>query len=496
MADPVAQSMDGVLGGMIDEVSAPLSSGARLGGGDLGEFDGVAAYSMAQLERVRDVLARLAAVRRLSRFYPGDHPAVDDAANELFSVIVAYHREGVDVQLAFHEGEIIFGEQRLPAESVMFDQLVREVAAAGIGTIIFRAGLSAPELRNAVPLLSADSVDVIRAGGLDALLSSCNAPHIFVGEVHVVEDTIDHGETSVEALASYNDAVSLVHEVDRLLAANRTVSGSRIKGAVRGLVDNVLENETATLQLSSLKKADEYTYYHSANVSILSIALGSRISDDRRFLTSLGTSSLMHDIGKLSVDPRILNKPGALSPEEWALIRRHPVRGAEMAALTPGVDRAAVVAILEHHMRYDLEGYPKRVPARPQHLASRIVAIADTYDAMTSHRAYSAPRVQDEAMGIIAKIAGTALDPDLSRLFIRLMGIYPPRSVVRLSSAEIGIVLSAGEYDPALPNVRVVADATGKIIEPRDIDLATAEGLSVAGCLDASTLNIAVEDFL
>ena len=463
---------------------------------DLVEFDGVVAYSARQLQRVRELLASLAAVRRLARFYPADHPAVGDAVTALFEVLSVYHGEGADAQMSFHDGEVIFGEHVLTTESILFDQLVREFTAAGIGTLIFRVGLSPDELRRAVPLLSADSVDTEGAGGLEALRRSCNVPHIFVGEVHLIDERIEHAEGADQALASYKSAVSLVHEIDRLLSAGRAVSASQIKGVVRGLVDNVITNQDACLQLSGLKSVDEYTYYHSANVAILAIALGSRITDDRRFLTSLGTSSLLHDIGKLAIDAKVLNKPGALTPEEWALVRLHPVRGAEMAALIPGVDRAAVVAILEHHMRYDLVGYPQRTPRRPQHLSSRIVAIADTYDAMTSRRAYSAARPADEAMALIAKISGTALDPTLARLFIRLMGVYPPRSVVGLSNGEIGIVLRAGLHDPALPYVRIIAAASGNMIEPADVDLATVEGLRVSGCLDQSTLNIAVEDYL
>lgn len=476
--------------------AAPSPTSGLLVDGDAADFDGVAAYSARQVLRVRDLLARLSAARRLLRFYPSDHPAVSEAVGELHACIGEYHGEGVDAQLCFHDGEIIFGEQILPAESILFDQLVREMTAAGVGTLVFRSGLSAEELRRAMPLLSADSVDVERAGGLEAMRGACNAPHVFVGGIHLVDERIDTAEGAELAVDSYNNAVSLIHEVDRLLSANRAVPAAKIKGVVRGLVDNVFANEAACLQLSGLKSADEYTCYHSANVAILSIALGSRITDDRRFLTSLGTSSLLHDIGKLAVDTRILNKPGVLTPEEWALIRRHPVRGAEMAALIPGIDRAAVVAILEHHMRYDLGGYPQRTPQRPQHLSSRIVAIADAYDAMTSRRAYSDPRPQDEAMALIAKISGTSLDPTLARLFIRLMGVYPARSVVRLTSGEVGVVLRAGATDPTLPCVRVVSGADGTLIAPRDVDLAMVEGLRVSGCLDPSTLNVAVEEYL
>ena len=464
--------------------------------GDAVEFDGVTMYSSKQLGRVRDLLARFSAARRLSRFYPGEHPSVDEAVNDLFATIAIYHSEGADVQLSFHEGEIIFGEQVLTGESIAFDQLVREMDSAGIGTLIFRAGLTAEELRRALPLLAADSVDVQRAGSLEQLRLSCDAPHVFAGEVHIVNDETEAAEFGDEVTGAYSGAVSLVQEIDRLFRANRAVSASKVKGVVRSLVDGVLSNEGASLRLSGLKKFDEYTYYHSVNVAILSIALGSRITNDYRFLTTLGIGSLLHDIGKLALDPEILNKPGALTPQEWALVRRHPVRGAEMAALIPGIDRSAIVAIAEHHMRYDLAGYPRRLPPRPQHLTSRIVAVADSYDAMTSRRAYSAARVQDEAMALIVKISGSSLDPTLVRLFVRLIGVYPPRSVVRLTNGEVAVVLSAGTVDPVLPQVRIIASASGAIIEPKDLDLAETDGVRVVACLDPRTLNVEVEDYL
>jgi len=258
----------------------------------------------------------------------------------------------------------------------------------------------------------------------------------------------------------------------------------------------VLSNPQAMLQLTGLKNYDEYTFYHSANVAILSIALASKITNDYRFLTSLGVGALMHDVGKLSVDTEILNKPGALTPQEWALVREHPVRGAEIAATIPGVDRSAIVAILEHHMRHDLTGYPQRRAPRPQHLTSRIVAIADAYDAMTSRRAYSAARVQDEAVALLAEGAGSSLDPTLTRLFIRLIGVYPPRSVVRLTNGEVGIVLHPGASDPLRPTVRMISDASGAIVDAEDVDLSLREDLSIAQCLDARSLNVEVEDYL
>lgn len=461
------------------------------------EIEMAARYSHAQLRRARDVLTRIYAVRRAARFYPMDHPAVAEGIGVFHDVVSAYHREGVDVRLAFFEGEILLGEQLLTEESVLFDQLVRDMTSLGVGSLTIRRDVTVEELTRVMEILASDARDIENAGGIASIMQTMHLAHVEIGSVTALERPQPVvGDLTEEARASYGGAVSLVREIDRLIRVNRHASSGKIKGVVRSLVDNVLGNRYAMLQLTGLKNYDEYTFYHSANVAILSLALGSSITNDYRFLSSLGVGALLHDIGKLSVDLDILNKPGALTPDEWANVREHPVHGAQMVSLLPGVDKAAVVTILEHHMRFDSTGYPSRQPARRQHLASRIVAVADTYDAMTSRRSYSAARVQDEAIALLVQSSGTSLDPVLVRLFVRLMGVYPPRSVVRLTAGEIAIVLRPSPDDPVRPVVRVIATPAGEFVDPVDIDLTTAPELSVRGCIDPRLLNIEVDDYL
>jgi HD-GYP domain-containing protein (c-di-GMP phosphodiesterase class II) len=207
-------------------------------------------------------------------------------------------------------------------------------------------------------------------------------------------------------------------------------------------------------------------------------------------------AALLHDIGKLSINPAVLNKPGPLTPDEWAQVRQHPISGAEMVSQLPGLDKSAIVTILEHHMRWDGTGYPTRTPCRPQHLNSRIVAIADAYEAMTSRRSYSAARVEDDAMLNIAQGSGSAFDPELVRLFVSLMGVYPPRSVVRLSTGAVAIVLAAGEADLARPTVRLITAPGGEFVVPQDVVLESVPDLGVTACLDPQLLNIDVDDYL
>jgi HD-GYP domain-containing protein (c-di-GMP phosphodiesterase class II) len=456
-------------------------------------------FNPHQTKRARDLLARLAGARRAVTFYPHGHAVVGENVTGLMNVIEQYHHEGVDVPLIFFEDEVLLGEQLLPQESVIFDQLIRDMAASGQTSVNFRMGLTAPELERALSVLAADSAGLEAKGGLEAAVKAADIPNVEIGTVAFARDS-DEGEhhDSEDSNQSYQQALDAVREFSKHVKSEGHPSADEARVAVKSIVDNILGNRSAMLELSGLKNYDEYTFFHSVNVTILCVALGTLISTGRRFLNSLGVGALMHDVGKMTVELDVLNKPGALSSEEWEHMRMHPVYGAEVAATMRGLDRASIVVILEHHMRYDLDGYPERRPRRAQHLTSRIVAIADAYDAMTSKRPYAVTHLQDEAMETLAKNAGTAFDPVLVRMFTQMMGVYPPRSVVRLSGGEVGIVVKPTR-EIVSPVVRVIADADSNMIEPYDVDLSdseSAKGRRVEVCLDPEPMNIEVDDYL
>lgn len=485
---PQADDMDG----LEQEPTAPSDAEHRV-------LDAAGAattsYTTRQIGRVRGLLTALYSVRRTSRFYPLEHPATLDGARELLARIKEFHAEGVDVELAFFDGELLFGQRLLPEESVLFDQLIRELTSIGVGTLLITKGLELQETLKMISILAADAEEIERSGGIPRMASEIGLVHVVIGEVRAFDKDQD-AEGEGDPGESYGGAIELMREIDMLVRRNRAVSATHVKSVVKSLVDNVVTNRYAMLQLTGLKNHDEYTFFHSANVALLSLALGSMITSDHRFLSSLGTGALLHDIGKMTLDTDILNKPGALSPDEWALVRQHPITGAEQAALVPGLDHSALVIIFEHHMRYDGGGYPSLAKRTRQHLGSRIVAVADSYDAMTSRRSYSAARMQDDAMGLLVRSSGTAVDPVLLRLFVSMMGIYPPRTVVRLSDRSVGIVLEPGADDPVKPLVRVIAEPGGRMVEPVDVDLSKTEDLSVDRSIDGRQLNVEVEDYI
>ena len=453
-------------------------------------------YSAKQASHAKEVLKALYALRRSVRFYPLEHPAVVENVAQLGRSLAIYHDEGVELQLAFFEGEILLGDQLLAEESVTFDQFTSEMQAIGVGSLIFKQGIESAEIARAAVVLSVDDCDVEAAGGILRLAQAADIPHVQIGLVLAAQPEFVGTEDEM-AYHAFTSAVELMEELDDTLRRDMAVNPTKVRTVVRSLVDSVLNNRSSMLQLTGLKNYDEYTFYHSVNVAILSLALGSLISKDEKFLSSLGTGSLMHDIGKLAIGHDLINKPGQLSPEEWAAMQRHPVLGAEMIAMMPGIDKSSIVSVLEHHMRYDGTGYPRRPVPRPRHLVGRIVAVVDAYDAMTSRRSYSAARVQDEAMSLLAQGAGDSLDPVLVRLFVNMLGMYPPCTVVELTSGEVAIVVKPTDGEPLKPTVRVITTADGSLVdEPFDILLAERHDLSVRGTLDPRLLNIQVEDYV
>jgi HD-GYP domain-containing protein (c-di-GMP phosphodiesterase class II) len=223
-----------------------------------------------------------------------------------------------------------------------------------------------------------------------------------------------------------------------------------------------------------MKSHDEYTFFHSVNVCILSIALGrmSGLNDEQ--LKVLAVGALLHDIGKIRVDTSILQFPGRLDQDQWKQIKLHPQEGAAsiMAAAAPGQEIAATVAF-EHHARFDGSGYPS-VTRREHdlHFFSRLVATADTYDAITTRRSYRRAETPNRALGVLLKGSGTFYDPDFVRAFIELVGIYPPGSLLMLDGGEVAMVTQTVEAG-AVPELVLVRTEQGTLLEePERIDAA------------------------
>ncbi len=219
-------------------------------------------------------------------------------------------------------------------------------------------------------------------------------------------------------------------------------------------------------------------------------------------MRALGLAAMLHDIGKVRTPLEVLNKPGTLTPDERAIMRRHPVDGAAILRATPDMPRLAAIVAFEHHLRADGTGYPDGVQRTPINLGTVLCSIADAYDAMRSTRIYQPATPAGRIMEIMVNNTGEQFDRHLVRRFIHLMGVYPPATLVRLSDASVGIVVESGGDAGFV--VKLLFDAGGSRLDVPRLQRLGQDGepapggaaLTVEAPLDPSLYDLDPGDYL
>jgi putative nucleotidyltransferase with HDIG domain len=229
-------------------------------------------------------------------------------------------------------------------------------------------------------------------------------------------------------------------------------------------------------------------------VSILTMGQARGLGVEGALLREFGLAALMHDIGKVKTPSEILNKPGELTAQEFEILKRHTVEGAEILRSTPEIPTLAPVVAFEHHLRADGTGYPTSVTRPTLNLGTVLCGIADVYDAMRSQRIYQEAFPTDRILAVLQRNDGAQFDQHLVRRFAQLVGIYPAGNLVRLDSGAIAVVTRTYAPDPYRPQVRVIATSDGTRLErPYSVNLweaAEGEPQSVKAPLDPANFAI------
>jgi len=426
---------------------------------------------MNATERARladELLRRLAAAIRGAQLYAPGHPLVTRAVTALADTLVLVHAALPSVAIGIVGEELVVGDIPVPRAAETMGELMRRLRHAGIERIVIDRGVQADEIMQLVETVS-------RSDSGDQTAALARLPHIRVGRLQA-EDQVD---ATVGDMATfrrlYDDAV----KVAETLWESTGVEGIPDADAARGMVDSlaqaVAQNRTALLALTALKNYDNYTFTHMVNVSILTMGQARGVGIDGPLLREFGLAALMHDIGKVKTPNEILNKPGKLTEQEYDILKRHTVDGAQILRKTPEMPTLAPIVAFEHHLRADGTGYPSA--ERPQlNLGTTLCGIADVYDAMRSQRVYQPAFPTDRILAVLQRNDGKQFDQHLVRRFVQLVGIYPAGNLVRLGGGEIAVVLKAHAPDPYRPRVRILIGRGGTTLEkPLDLNLWEAE---------------------
>lgn len=253
----------------------------------------------------------------------------------------------------------------------------------------------------------------------------------------------------------------LIDEIFEDVRLGHHVKTEQARQVIQDMVSVIIENASAALWLTNLKKRDEYTHIHCMNVSVLAVAFGRHLGLSRKELELLGLGAMLHDVGKMRTPDAILQKPGRLTAQEFQIVKRHPEDGYQIMKATGEIPLEALEIIRFHHERLSGVGYPLGLKDEQVSLRVMITAIADVYDAMTSDRSYRNAITSEQALKILYHQAGRHFRQDLVAEFTRCIGIYPVGSLVELSTGAIGLVIASDSNSRLLPLVLLVCAPDG-----------------------------------
>jgi HD-GYP domain-containing protein (c-di-GMP phosphodiesterase class II) len=308
----------------------------------------------------------------------------------------------------------------------------------------------------------------------------------------------DYGRADV----LYNESRALSRSIMDDVRLGRAIDIKEVKTTVSHAVKTILESPDAVLWLSKIRSRSEYTAEHSVNVGLLAINFGRHLGYEEEDLNRIGLCGMLHDVGKALTPLEVLHKEGALTIDEFEVMRRHTTDGRDILMSHPDVIHGAVDVAYSHHESLDGTGYPRKLKSAGISEITRIVTICDVYDAITADRCYRKGQSSLRAFEVLNREAGVKFDKRLVEEFVACIGLYPTGSLVELRNSAHGIVVSTNYRNHHLPRVLMVRDQDRQPCEERIVDLQKAsgqegrEGWLIRNVVPNGTLGVRVEEYV
>lgn len=428
----------------------------------------------ARFATARSLARALAVAQNNAALYPASHPHVVQSATEFAEAAAAVFDLGLtEVTLNVYKETLFIENHVLPEESVTYRKLILDLLSRGISALTMQRSFSSRDASVVATMLN--SADVASISTARDFLAASGVTSVIIAETTELDDAVheeEDRENKAAGRAVYDRGVSLMHDVETQTKLGRVFEVEPLRHLVGGLLDGLFRDPAAILGLTAIKSHDTYTLNHSLNVCILSLSLGSALGLDDEMLKSLGLSALLYDLGKVRIPEEILNKEGPLTADEWMVVKNHTTEGADLLKRIQLVDQMPMVVAYEHHQRQDLQGYPRPEGGQEQHLFSKIVALCDAYDAMTTRRPFRREIRPDKALAVLMQGRNKAYDPSVTKTCVAMLGIYPMGAVVVLDDRSTAVVFRVNKDDLLRPRVKRIIDAAGRwLAQPETIDL-------------------------
>lgn len=452
------------------------------------------------------LLSRFHAVLRGMRLYDATNRALHAQQQELLDVIVELMDDDLTL-LGMGEYFYVSGVRVRAAgpQIAVFRAVLTELEARELGGLRFTHGLTVGELEIFLRIFQA-AKNTPGAAAFEEACSKAGVKH--VSSIRAKDPSLNAEPEPEVAEADrerrntrkvFHKAISGTRDVMQRTARTGRPALQQARRVVQPVVDQLLRNADSLVGMTALKQHDEYTYAHCVNVSILSVRMGQQLGLGRSDLANIGVAALLHDTGKIAVPLEVLHKPGQLNDDEWRAIRRHPIEGVRIVSRLPGISELMLDSMrvaFEHHMHVDHSGYPKVRDGRPLGAFSRIVAVADIFDAVTAHRAYrKRPMTAHEALRLLLGKEREHFDLAVLGALVRTVGLYPAGTVFQTNAGRLMLSIAPNSADPTRPLCRDLMaplDPSGE----RPADVLLPDGEKVVRVISPEELDVNVEGLL
>ena len=417
------------------------------------------------IEKTKNFLTEFISTLQAAKIYTTSHPKFKDFVDRSLTCLQEIFKERAEIVIGLIEGELAVDQEIFFELSQKMRSLISYLQEKGVERIIFHRALQEEELEKFISFLIARGDEVEDA---QESFSRLGIKNISIGRITAVPPV--EGETEVEPEEEgkkrriidygklYTEGVKTITQSLETVMDKEDLDYVELRFNMLNFMENLMGKYQDILNLTSLRSKDLLTFGHILNVSVLSMYISSKLGYSKDDVLDMGIAALFHDIGKLYVSQRIIKKKGKLDEEEFRQMKHHTILGTEILfKYVEAMGILPVVVALEHHMRYDLKGYPKLPFARKPHPASLIVSLCDVYDALAQRRAYKKDFPPLKIYNIMINEKGGLFEPKLLDRFFEIIGVWPRGTIVTLSDGKIAVVREVNEKDIFCPTVEVIS---------------------------------------
>lgn len=385
-------------------------------------------------EGLSRVISQLTAAVTNTSLYSPTHPQVAQYVEKAHAVLAEILQYKPEITLLIIGNDLVADNRQLVAtgSASYVTNFIRILKKQAIERITFVSGLPKEELQRLIQALaSSDTLSVrstsfIKLGKVELRIKKPDEQQASAGaDALSNESALSAPDVPPEALQELLELTA--DEIDHLkelyLNAKRhkKIDVRSVDDMVKGFIKGFRQEINPLSLLASLKSVNEYTFTHVTNVCILTMSLAEHLGFKGEHMHKIGVASLLHDVGKIFIPDEILSKPGMLTPEERRVIETHTEKGARYLMGIEGIPKLAVLAALEHHQKFDGNGYPSIKGGWTPNIVSQLISVADVFDAMRSRRSYQEPKPLEFIESVLMKGKNTSFNPMVVDRFIKMI---------------------------------------------------------------------------